>query len=898
MKYFCLSPVIGGHETLSRVKSARFAFIVCIAVLLLAPACSQKKNTVVSRGYHNMTSRYNGYFYAKESMKDGLSKLNDSYEDDYTEILPLFRIPNSTSTKGCYPDMEKVIKKSSTVIERHAITDRGGTEIAGAVKWIDDNYQLIGRARYYKGEYLSALQTFEYVSRKYQKFPIRYEGYLWQAKTHLELGGFSQASPLLDLIDNDKACPPELKGDIKATYADLYMREGNYPLAIKNLVQAIDLTKKKKEKVRFLYVLGQLYQKTGDNKKAAECFTKVISLHPEYDMLFNAKINSAQMNGSDPRLRELARRDLNKLLKDPKNREYNDQIYYSLGAIEQQAKHEDLALKFYELSTASSMGNARQKALSYLAAADIFFNRTDYTNAQLYYDSTMQVLPKTYSSYNAVDEKRKSLNNLVKYIKLIQLEDSLQKVVNTYGSDTTKLYPYIDKLIEHQKELDKKAMQQQQLKSEQGGTFQSFQGGSGQGGGNNQNSGSTWYWYNPSTVSSGLNDFLRKWGNRKLEDNWRRSNKETILDAGDGGDGGDDTASSASTKDKPKVAPNKTREYYIKNLPMTQELMDKSNEKIADAYYNLGSIYKEQLRNTPKSINAFEKLTERFPKHKYALPSYYYLYKLYTEQSNKPKADFYRDLILKDYPESEIAQILKNPNYEVNLNADKGRVTEYYTQTYEMFSGGKYTEVIARCDHADSTFGKNDYASRFDYMRALSIGHTQDVQAFAKALTQIVVKHPKDAVKDQAQAILDKINGKNNGGGKDTVATAPMYKVTETTEYQFMVVVDNNKGNINKFRGALSNYNAENYGSANLSVNSMLLDPNHQLVLVKPFTTRTLALDYYNLVKSNTKVFNDLQPGGYQVFAISTENFAILFKDKDVAAYKLFFEQNVIKKTP
>lgn len=892
---FVFPPFPGGMKYAAYV---RIYLSIVLSTLILLAACSQKKNTVVTRGYHNLTSRYNGYFYSKESMKEGLSKLADSYEDDYTQILPLFRIPNSSATKGCYPDMEKSIKKSSTLIERHAITDRGGTEIAGAVKWIDENYVLIGRARYYKGEYLSALQTFEYVSRKYEKDPVRFTGYLWQAKTHLELGGISQAMPLLDLIDNDKECPEELKPQIKATYADLYIREGNFGPAIKALKEAVELTKNKKEKARFTYVLGQLYQKTGKTKEATECFAKVVDMHPDYIMLFNAKINRSRMSGAESGKREEARKELNKLLKDPKNKEYYDQIYFSLGEIEQRAKNEDLALKYYKTSTAVSMGNINQKALSYLAAADIYFSRVDYPNAQLYYDSTMMILPKGFEGYTAIDDKRKSLNNLVKYLKIVKLEDSLQQVVETYGDDTTKLYPYIDKLIQIQKDRDKKLQEQREngTSSGQGGNFVNFQGGGGTTTSGGAQGGGSWYWYNPSNVSYGVNEFAKRWGTRKLEDNWRRANKETILENGDGGDGGD-TAKVAGP-DKGKPADNKTRQYYIKNLPFSKEAQDKSNEKVADAYYNLGSIYKEQLRNNGRSIESFDKLTVRYPKHKYSLPSHYQLYRLYLAEKNQPKADAERDYIMKNFPESEYAQIIKNPNYEVNVNADRERVTAYYGETFLLYKAGNYAEVITRCEKSESEFGNNPYASRFDYLKALSLGRTQGQDALTKALTQIIIKHPKDAVKDEAQALLDRIKGKASTIPQDSGAGNASFKVTEVTEYQYIVIIENGKGNLNKFRSALSDYNAQSYGSANLAVTSLMLDTKNQLVMVKGFASRSLGVDYHNLLKGNVKVFNDLQPGSYQAFAISTENFAILFKDKDVDAYKKFFEQQVIKKTP
>lgn len=868
---------------------------VAAVFLFLASACSQKKNTFLSRNYHNLTSRYNGYFYARENMKEGLNKLYASYEDDYSQLLPLFRLPNSASTKGCYTELDKAIKKSTTCIERHVIMDRGGSEIPGAVKWIDDNYLIIGRARYYKGEYLSAMETFEYITRKYEKDPIRYSGYLWQARTHIELGGFSQAMPLLDLINNDPACPKELKGEIKATYADYYIRTGNYPPAIRELAEAIELTKNKKTRARYMYILGQLYQKTDKPRKASEYFAKVISMNPSYDMLFNAKVNRARMSGADPGMRDQAKKEIEKLLKDPKNKEYNDQLYYALGEIDMRAGKEEMALKYFRLSTASSMGNVKQKAVSYMAAADIFFRRLDYSNAQLYYDSTMQVLPKDYPDYNSIDEKRKSLNNLVKFLKVIQLEDSLQQVVKLYGSDTTKLYPYIDKLIELQKARDKKEQQDRELKQNNSGNFANFQNGGGSGSGGNNAPGATWYWYNPSTISFGTSEFMRKWGNRKLEDNWRRANKETIIE-GDNGqvDGGD--TSKTEGGDKGKIADNKTRAFYLKNLPMTEEQQKKSDEKIVDAYYNVASIYKEQLNNKQKSTDAFEKLCERYPKHKYAPPSHYQLYRMYLADKNQERSTYHYDYILKNYPESEYAKILSNPNYVINANADREKVKQYYSETFASFKAGAYTDVISRAAYADTAFGGSEYSSRFDYMRALSIGHVQGTDAMAKELAKIIIKYPKDAIRDEAQSLLDRIKGtgSSSSSGKDTMSLAKaVFRDVANTEYQLIVIVDNGKGNLGKFKNVVSDFNNNNYSANAFGVNSILLDAAHQVVTVKSFSNKKAALDYMNHLQGTPGLFNDLQSGTYKVFAISTENFTLLFKDKDIAAYKKFFDEVV-----
>lgn len=822
-------------------------------------------------------------------MRDAADKIEKSYVDDFSQLLPVFRIPNTPESKNCYPDLEKAIKKATLVIERHAITKKDGTEIAGAVKWIDENYLIIGQAHYYKSEFVQAQEIFEYVIQKYPKDPSQSVGIMWKARTQIQLGDYTSAEGNLDVIANDKSLSSAQQGEIKATYADLYMHTGNCPNAIKYLEEAIPLTKNRKLRARYNYILAQLNEQCGDPKKAADYFDACIKLNPNYDMLFNAKLNRARMSASTAANRTAAKRELEKMLLDEKNLEYKDQIYYTLAQLEMGDKNKTGAIANYKLSVASSMGNNKQKALSYLAMGDLFFNDQDYKLAGAYYDSTMMFLPKEYKDYNKVDDKRKSLNTLVRYLNIISLEDSLQKVVKDYGSDTTKLYAFIDKKIEDAKKEEERKKKELEEKIAGGGT-----GGVGNQQGNQNQQGGQWYFYNPSTVGFGVNEFTRKWGNRKLEDNWRRANKEQYIEE-ENPDAPKDTV-----KGSGKVASNQTREYYLKNLPMTKEQMDKSDEAIADAYYNLGSIYKDQMSNLPKAEEMFSALTTRYPKHKYALASHFQLYRIYQKTGNKAKEKEQSDYICNNFPESDYCQLIKNPQHESLVLAEKEKVRVYYDSTYMEYSRKNYAVVVSRCNHADSVFGtKHEHAAKFAYLRALSLGKTQGTQQMETALVKLIELYPKDPIKPQAQSMLDFIRKSKSGvtpPDSNKTGEAATYKVNEKTQYQYMVIVQTGKGDVNKFKQALSDFNTANYASAGLSVSSVVLSSTQQAITVKNFADQSAAMAYYNNLKGHPEIFAWLTAGTFQAMVISTENFPIFLKNKDVDGYKKFFDDNILNK--
>lgn len=877
-----------------KYKFRSYKLVLATICVVFVVACSTTKNTFVTRSYHNLTARYNGYFYAKESMKDAADKVEKTYLDDYTQMLPVFRIPNTPETKGCYTDLEKAIKKSTMVIERHAITRKSGDEIAGAVKWIDENWLIIGQAHYYKSEFIEADKIFEYVINKYPGNPTAVVAMMWKARTQVQLGNYSAAESLLDVVNGDKSLTTTQQGEVKASYADLYMHTGSYLNAIKYLEEALPLTKRKKTRARYLYILGQLYEQVPNCKKAADCFSDCIKLNPAYDMLFNAKLNRARLSACTATNRSAAKRELEKMLLDEKNLEYRDQIYYTLAQLEQPDNKEG-AIKYYKMSVAASQGNNKQKAISFLALAELSFESQQYIQAGAYYDSTMMFLPKDYKNYNTINDKRANLTRLVRYLNIVSTEDSLQKVVTLYGGDTTTLYAYIDRKIEEAKKEEerKKKELEEKMNSGQGNNMLGINGANGQGNQNNQPG--QWYFYNPSTVGFGVGEFNKKWGNnRKLEDNWRRANKEQMMEEVDPEK--QDTAKKASGG----LASNQTREYYLKNLPLTKEAIDKSNEAIADALYNLGSIYKDQMNNLPKATEAFSALTVRFPNHKYALASHFQLYRIYQKTGDKASEQKESEFICKNFPESDYCQLIKNPLHESDILAEREKARIYYDSTYMEYTRNKYAVVVTRCNTADSMFGtKHEHAAKFAYIRALSLGKTQGTPQMETALVKVIENFPKDPIRPQAQLMLDFIRKSRSGVGVNPPENGKVdstYKLDDKVQFQYMVIIQNGAGDINKFRTVLSDFNTQNYGSAGLTITSMIIDPTHQAVIVKNFADQSAAMAYYTTLKGHPEIFAWLGINSFQAMVISTQNFPLFLKNKDVVGYKKFFDENILNK--
>ncbi|HEX7413206.1 MAG TPA: tetratricopeptide repeat protein, partial [Bacteroidia bacterium] len=518
-------------------------FLLTGALLLLVSACTQYKDKYINRKYHDVTARFNIYFYANESMKDGVVKLEDAYKDDYTELLPVFMYGTKESCKAIFPEMDRVIKKASTCIQRHAIKDKKSkVELPNKGKWIDDCWNAIGKAHFYKREFFSAIEAFDYVQSVY-KSKQKEEAWVWLMKSYNELNALSQADNYVTLIKNDKKFPKEYKGHFHALYAEFYIKQGNgmYENAIKQLNEAIKYTKSKNVRARYHFILGQLYEEKNNHAKAMLNYKTVVKLKPaKYDLLFYARMREALMN-KDPESIQNARLELHKMAKDFKNNDLLDVIYYTLGQMDENENKIDAAYTNYLLSAKKSINNSKQKAKSYLKLADISFETENYVPSSRFYDTTITLIKEDYPGYQDIKAKKISLDTLVKCLTIIKNQDSLQHVASM---DTLAMRKFIKNIIQNviEHEQDSIAKKQQSL-SAGGGTPinpnqpftpQMQQGGSGP---------ADWYFYNPLLKASGLNDFIKKWGeNRKNEDHWRRSNKTSFAI--------DETA--ATTKDTTK----------------------------------------------------------------------------------------------------------------------------------------------------------------------------------------------------------------------------------------------------------------------------------------------------------------------------------------------------------
>ena len=887
------------------MKSLFTYTLSCFVFFILLTGCKTNKNTFIHRGYHNLTARFNGYYYATESIKEGEEKIRTNYKYDYDRLLPVYLVPNNETTKATFPEFDKAIKKSSNCIQRHTIKDKKkGFEITTAGRWIDNNWNVIGISHFYKREFFSGIEAFEYVIRSY-KSKDKYKAMIWLAKSYNEIGAPSQAEPIISMLKEDKKISKYATKELPAVQADYYIKRGMYKeaeaallvalkggepnkkTAFANLLSVIKTRPSKKTRARYSFILAQLFEEKKENRKAIQYYQKVISLKPDYELIFQAKIKQARLFDVKSGNIEKLKRELMKMTRDVKNTEYLDIIYYTLGEIFEKEKNEEIAIANYKLSVKNSTQNPKQKALSYLKLGEINFEQANYTAAGGYYDSTMITLPKEYKDYAIISKRKETLETLIGYIKTIQREDSLQRIAKMSESDRTLFIEKMIKKIEEDEERKKEEAEalkaQNTNPNNNSSNIPSIGGASVKG---------DWYFYNQTTLSFGVNDFVKKWGNRKLEDNWRRSQKALSFD---NQPTQSDSAVSVNPTGKPKTNSNKkTVDYYLADLPLSDSLMQKSDKLIIDAFYNLGSTYKEDLNNNKKAIAAFEELNNRYTDHKYKVSTYFQLYRIFESMKNKSQADYYKNKLLTEYPNSEYAQIIKNPKYISEKNAQKGEVELFYTDTYNEYSLSSYTSAFNKCNEAETRFGKNDFSPKFAFIKAMCIGKLKGADSLESALKQIQVYYAKDDVAKQAQDILEALyNLKHPKESTGTVNKTDTFSLDLSSPHLVVAICADDAAIANGFKTALADFNNTYYSNANLSISSSLFGSSDQITNIKTFKNAKDALDYIdNLNKDKTVFLGKIKPELFTLMAISEDNLPRLYRKKQANYYKPFYDDH------
>jgi len=853
--------------------------------------CSTKKNTSITRAYHNLTARYNVYFNGNESLKSGNRKIKKTYQEDYTRQLPVFRYEDKAVSSLVASEMDRTIKKSAKTIKSHSITakpkfekkkmseeEREFLSQAEYCKWIDNAYLIMGKAHFYKREFETAKQTFLQVINKYKQDDSKYEAMLWLAKTYAETNDFQNAENVLLDLRKIKKYDNYYKLQMDLLNASMLMKQKNYTEAALKLNSAIENKKDKKEKTRHIFILAQIYQTNEKYKLAEENYKTVIKRNPNYGMTFAAKINLAEIFEKTGGNSKELKKQLQKMLKDDKNIDYFDQLYYALGKIELNEKNSAKAIEYFTLSAQSPSSNKNQKVKTYLALAEYYYNEKNVKLASAYYDSTAKSMDNTFPDYEKIHPVVESRNNLTQQLNIIETEDSLQFMARMPEKDRNRIIEGIIQKIVEEENRQREAQNNSQFDP----AFSDINPSTS----TNPMAGGKYYFYNPSSISLGQTEFKKKWGDRKLSDNWRRSNKQIIADENQElTDSANVQNNNQQTADQ-KVTDNKKREFYLQNIPLTEEKMASSNKRIEDALYTSGEIYYKQMNEPASAIKQFEKLLNRYPSTEDKLETYYYLYKINTKEMNYAQAEKYKQAIINEFPETVYAKMLKDPTYAQKLVDVQKQAETLYEKAYESYQNKNYAQSIAMTETGMKDYPDNELTPNYMYLSAVSYGELGNKPELKSRLEMLVLKYPNAAPTETARATLAAMEAKKY--------EEKIYNVENDSLHYYVLIFPHEKTDVNKLKFKYLSLNAEHFTQEDLQVSVQSLDPQRDMIVVKSFKNAKKAMEYYQLTILN-KLLDDIKRLVPSHFVISNGNFSNFIKNKQEEKYLTFFNQNYLQ---
>tara|TARA_R110002050_G_scaffold87066_2_gene184600 strand:- start:974 stop:3610 length:2637 start_codon:yes stop_codon:yes gene_type:complete len=872
--------------------------------LFLFNGCSTKKTGWAHRYYHNVLSRYNGYFNSTEIMKEAEFKIDQAMPDDYTKLLPVYKELPQENAELVSSDMDQVIEKCAKVITKNSIRKRGKEH----TKWIDDCYFLMGKAYYYKNDSPKAYKVLNQSAKKYKDQESRFDARFWLARLAVKDDNNEKALKYLNHLESDKELPDRLRLDISKLYTTIYLLEDNMEMAIPELRTAISHAKKKPERLRLTYLLGQLYKEQGERLESMNIFAQVLKMHPEYKMEFYTRIQMALAYSTETGGAEGVRKELKKMLRDEKYIEFRDQIYYALAEMSYKESDVPQTIDYLEQSTMVSEGNDNQKALSFLRLGQIYFKQPDYPLAQANYDSCVAYMPTDFPDADNITKLSNNLKDLVTQILIIERQDSLQMVAKMSPDERDDL---ITDLIQKRIDEEERKKLEEELKTDaakatpDGGGLNSPSGpgGGGPGFGGPGSGSNKWYFYNPTTKESGKAEFTKKWGKRPNEDNWRRSSKEESFN--------DDNALAAQEEffvnengDTMKITgdwldPN----YYLKDLPVSDKQIEASNQKIIEAYYALSIIYKDQMEDTPMSIETLIEMNNRFNPNAHTMDSYYRLYRMYLDEDDKKASDYYKNKILNEFPDSQYAQVINDPNFLERENEDYKKASGIYQKAYiKYYQRGYYQQSIETCNQLIAKYSHTRILPKAMFLRALSIGHTSGEAELRKELLAIATKYKDDEYGMKAQEIIAGLDIKVQDAQakaaaeekekKDAAKAAKMeYKFEPNAKHNFVIIVKASGKKLSEIKSAINDYNRTNYKMEGLKMSSVIYQRGTQMVTVKSFGTAKQA-KAYQIAFENNSTLESIIAENPNYFIVSYTNYALFYKPKDHLNYKIWADVN------
>ena len=913
-----------------------YILIAVVALVALLASCSTEKNTSRSRWWHSFNARYNTYYNGSLAYIDASLEKENGNKDNFTEMIPMYTVGNKKSRELGKANYDKAIEKCEKAIKLHSITKRpewtkSRRKTERDIEWLSlkeynpflwKAWMLMGRSQFYQGAFDEAASTFSYMCRLYATQPAIYgRARAWLAKSYIEQDWLYDAEDVIRNMQRDSIHWRAQK-EWDFTYADYYIHTGDYDKAIPYLKKSIDHEMRKKQKARLCFLLGQIYAATGKNAEAYKAFKSVVRKNPPYELEFNARIAMTEVMGASQAKKMVGK--LKRMAASDKNKDYLDQVYYAIGNIYLAQKDTLKAISNYEKGNKKATRSGIEKGVLLLKLGDLYWQQEKFSDAQRCYGEAIGLLDKDRKDYEQLSARSKVLDELVPYTDAIHLQDSLQALAKMSEKDRNAA---IDRVIA---ELKRQEKEQKRLEDEKNAQ-QTMQRNGATGNRNNTNRNNTaqtqqnnrqnavWYFYNAMAVQQGKQAFEKLWGKRENTDNWQRVNKTVV-----GNLNGDadielteeqkDSIAKAELaqdsleqlKDSAQNDPHK-REYYLAQIPFTEDQVATSNLTIMDGLYNSGVIFKDKLDNLDLSKKQFTRLETQYPDFEQKADMYYHLFLLYSRLGQHDVAAGYVEKLKAEYPENQWTILLTDPYFKENAQFGVHIEDSLYAATYEAFKADRLSEAKANAQISATRFPLGENRDKFLFIGGLAKLNDGDSKGCVDDMKAVVEKFPQSKLAEMAGMIVNGVNaGKPLHGARFDLGdvwtrrtavladsgsiNAKTFDAERNTEFVFMLAYVPDSVDENKLLYQMAKVNFTHYVVRNFDLAIEDDATGLRRMVVRGFRNYDEALQYARGLSEQVGLQQLLS--GCKAIVISDKNLPLLGTNFSYADYQDFYDKN------
>ena len=908
-----------------------------LLVLFVLASCSTKNNTAKSRWWHSFNARYNTYFNGSQAFIEGSLEKEQGNKDNYTELIPLYTVGNKQSRDLGKGNFDRAIEKSEKAIKRHSIKARpqwnkSRRKTQKDIEWLNRReynpflwraWLLMGKSQFQKGEFEEAAATFSYMSRLYQTQPaINGIARAWLAKSYTELDWLYDAEDIMTKQRRDTMHYRAVT-DWDYTYADYYIHSQRYEEALPYLRKVIRHERRRKQKAREWFLYGQIQALLGHKTEAYDAFKHTIRLNPPYELEFNARIAQTEVMARGSKSARQMVKHLKRMATSDNNKDYLDQVYYAIGNIWLAERDTTQAIAAYEEGNKKATRNGIEKGVLLLTLGNLYWQRDKFADAQRCYGEAIGLLDKDRKDYEQLAQRSKILDELVPHTSSVELQDSLQRLAKMPEAERLKI---IDNIIA---ELKKKEKEERQA-MEEAEAEKTLQQQSAIG--NRQqittptaptasSASAAWYFYNPQAVQQGKRTFEQQWGKRENVDDWQRVNR-TVVSLNPENPENPENADSLGLA-SPDTLPNDSiaegqadstaldphnREYYLAQIPFTDEQIAASNEAVKDGLFHAGIMFKDKLDNLRLCERWLTRLTNTFPDYQKNDEAWYHLFLLYSRQGRTQEADRCIAMLKQDFPESQWTTLLSDPHFAENQRFGIHIEDSLYAATYDAFKADRYQEVKSNMTLSETRFPLGQHRPKFLFIEGLSLLNEGDANGCTERMRQVVDNYPQSDVSEMAGMILRGVQqGRTLYGGKFDISDVWSRRAIEVqsgdstqvdtltfernTSYVFLLAYQPDSVNQNQLLYEMAKYNFSNYLVRNFDI---VIDQDQNglsRMLISGFLSYDEARQYARQLHGNKAMTGMLEH--CRSLIVSKQNLRLLGTTYSYRDYEVFFEQKI-----